>query len=66
MEPVLTQEDEARIKDTTHNIQAASESLTHIDAQKIPNVAAIKSCLQEADQTLRGVLRTLGRRVRNK
>ena len=60
MELELTQEDQARIKDSTHNIQAANESLKRVDPRKIPNIADIESCLTEADQTLRGLLRKKG------
>jgi hypothetical protein len=64
MEPELTQEDEARITDTTHKIQSAKEALSPIDPRKVPGLADIRACLQDADKTLRGVLRTF--RLRDK
>jgi hypothetical protein len=64
MELELTQEERSRITDTTHKIQSADETLTHINPQKIPGVAAIRRCLQDADKTLRGVLRSVHQRIR--
>jgi hypothetical protein len=64
MEMELTQEERARITDTTHKIQSAEEALNPIDPRKIPGLAEIRSCLQNADKTLRGVLRSL--RPRNR
>ena len=63
MELELTQEDRARIIDSTHQIQAADETLTHVDPRKIPRSAEIRKCLRNADQTLRGVLRPIGKRI---
>jgi hypothetical protein len=65
MELELTQEELARITDTTHKIQSAEEALMPIDPQKIPGLADIRSCLRSADKTLRGVLRGFRRRIRN-
>jgi hypothetical protein len=53
----LTQEERARITDSTHKIQSANDSLAHIDPAKIPDIADIHECLENADKTLRGVLR---------
>lgn len=53
----LTQEERARITDSTHKIQSANDSLAHIDPRKIPDIADIQECLENADKTLRGVLR---------
>jgi hypothetical protein len=63
MELELTQEDRARITDSTHQIQAADETLTHVDPRKIPRFNEIRKCLRNADQTLRGVLRSIGKRI---
>jgi hypothetical protein len=65
MELELTQEERARITDTTHKIQSAEEALTPIDPRKIPGLAEIRSCLHDADKTLRGVLRSFRQRVKN-
>jgi hypothetical protein len=59
MHPVqLTQEERARITDSTHKIQSANDSLTHVDPKKIPDIDGIQECLENADKTLRGVLRS--------
>ena len=57
MDQELTQEERARITDTTHQIQSAQEALDPIDERKIPGLADIRSCLRSADKTLRGALR---------
>ena len=63
MELELTQEELARITDTTHKIQSAEEALMPIDPQKIPGLADIRLCLRNADKTLRGVLRAFRQRI---
>jgi len=62
----LTQEDQARIQDSSHNIQAASESLRHVDPSKITDLPAIRKCLRDADQTLRTALRSFRARIKSK
>jgi hypothetical protein len=52
----LTQEERARITDSKHKIQSAADSLTHVDGRKIPGFEAIVECLENADESLRGVL----------
>jgi hypothetical protein len=64
MELDFTQEDQARIIDSTHQIQSASNNLAQIDSRKVPNMASIRRCLQDADMTLRGALRSLRGRKR--
>ncbi len=64
MELELTQEERARITDTTHKIQSAEAALMPIDPRKIPGLAEIRTCLQDADKTLRGVLRSFRERIR--
>jgi hypothetical protein len=54
----LTQEERARITDSTHKIQSANDSLAHVDPAKIPAIEEIQECLENADKTLRGVLRS--------
>jgi hypothetical protein len=54
----LTQEERARITDSTHKIQSANHSLAHVDPSKIPAIDGIHECLENADKTLRGVLRS--------
>jgi hypothetical protein len=54
----LTQEERARINDSKHKIQSVADSLTHVDPRKIPNFAEIEDCLENADESLRGALRS--------
>jgi hypothetical protein len=54
----LTQEERARITDSTHKIQSANDSLAQVDPQKIPDIDGIQECLENADKTLREVLRS--------
>jgi hypothetical protein len=54
----LTQEERARITDSTHKIQSANDSLAHVEPGKIPDIDGIQECLENADKTLRLVLRS--------
>jgi hypothetical protein len=54
----LTQEERARITDSAHKIQSANGSLARVDPTKIPEIDEIQDCLENADKTLRGVLRS--------
>ena len=54
----LTKEDRARITDSKHMIQSVADVLTHIDTRKIPELDEIVECLENADQSLRGALRS--------
>lgn len=56
----LTEEERARITDSKHKIQSVADSLTHVDPQKIPNFDEIAECLENADQSLKGALRSQG------
>ena len=38
----LTQEERARIKDSTHKIQSVNASLEHVDPAKIPEIEQIQ------------------------
>ncbi len=58
MDLELTQEDRARLIDSTHKIQSVSDSLNHVDPRKIPDLDGIQRCLEDADKTLRVVLRS--------
>jgi hypothetical protein len=58
----LTQEERARITDSTHKIQSANHSLAKVDPRKIPDIDGIQECLENADKTLRGVLRSRSKR----
>ncbi|MDQ1473779.1 MAG: hypothetical protein QOJ99_5259 [Bryobacterales bacterium] len=59
MEYELTMEERARITDTRHQIQSANDALSRVDSRKIPGFSDIISCLQSADKSLRGVLRSI-------
>jgi hypothetical protein len=54
----LTQEEKARITDSTHKIQSANASLAHVDPKKIPEIEEIQECLEDSDKALRRVLRS--------
>jgi hypothetical protein len=54
----LTREERARITDSKHMIQSVADVLTHIDGRKIPGFDEIVECLENADQSLRGALRS--------
>jgi hypothetical protein len=54
----LTKEERARISDSKHMIQSVTDVLTHIDGRKIPDFNEIVECLENADQSLRGALRS--------
>jgi hypothetical protein len=54
----LTKEERARITDSKHKIQSVADSLTYVDPRKIPNFDAIEECLENADESLRGALRS--------
>ena len=54
----LTEEERARIKDSTHNIQSANDSLGRVDPTKIPEIEQIQDCLEDSDKALRRVLKS--------
>ena len=54
--PKLTNEEQARVKDSKHSIEAASAALSQVDTRKIPHKHEIEECLENADRVLRGVL----------
>jgi hypothetical protein len=56
----LTKEERARVVDSKHNIQAASQSLSGVDPRKVPKMNELEECLENADKTLRGVLQASG------
>ena len=53
----LTKEERARIKDGAHQIQSATASLSQVNPDKVPGLAAIEDCLEKSDKALRGVLK---------
>jgi hypothetical protein len=62
----LTQEERARITDSTHKIQSANDALAHVDPSKIPEINEIQDCLEDSDKALRRVLRSAGARPETK
>jgi len=54
----LTRVEKERITDSMLKIQSAANSLNHVDRKKIPDVEGIQECLEEADKTLGGALRS--------
>jgi len=54
----LTQEERARIKDSTHKIQSANNALARLDPAKIPEIEEIQECLEDSDKALRRALRS--------
>ncbi len=58
----LTKEDRARIADSTHKIQSANNTLARVGPGKIPDLEEIQDCLENADKSLKTVLRSGGTR----
>jgi len=56
----LTQVERERIQDSKRKIQSVNHSLHHVDPRKIADFEAIEQCLEQADRTLEGTLRTDG------
>ena len=47
-----------RIQDSKRKIQSITNSLQHVDPKKIANLEAIQDCLQDAEITLDGALKS--------
>lgn len=54
----LTKEERARIADSKHKLQSIADSLTHVDPRKIQGFNEIEECLEAADQSLNGALKS--------
>jgi len=54
----LTPVDRERIQDSKRKIQSIANSLQHVDRTKIANFEAIQECLEDADRSLEGALKT--------
>jgi hypothetical protein len=52
----LTKEERARITDGKHNIQAASQALSGLDRNVVPNFESIEECLADAKLNLHAAL----------
>ena len=53
----LTKVEREKITDSVLNIQSARASLEDVDESKVPEIAEIETCLEDADKNLRLALR---------
>lgn len=54
----LTRVEKERLSDSRLKIQSVARSLTKVDPSKVPNIEDIQECLEDAEETLNGALRT--------
>jgi len=54
----LTRLEKERITDSRMKIQTVANSLNHVDPAKVPNLDEIQECLENAEESLRGALRS--------
>ena len=54
----LSKAEQERITDSRAKLQSVARSLKHVDPKEIPRVAEIEDCLEEADRSLTGALRS--------
>ena len=54
----LTRVERERITDGRLKLQAVADSLNLVDPRKIPRIAEIQDCLDDADESLSGALRS--------
>jgi len=54
----LTRVEREKITDTVLKIQSARASLEEFDEQKLPEIAEMQDCLDDADKSLRQALRS--------
>jgi hypothetical protein len=54
----LTRTEREQISDNRLKIQAVAESLKKIDPRKVPEFEEIATCLDQADESLSGALRS--------
>jgi hypothetical protein len=54
----LTPVEKERITDSRLKIQSVANSLKNVDPKKIPDLEEIQECLEGADQSLGGALRS--------
>jgi hypothetical protein len=55
---VLTRMERERITDSRLKIQSIANSLSRIDAKKVPDVEDIQECLEDAERSLSGALQS--------
>jgi hypothetical protein len=54
----LTNAERERLADSRAKIQSVVRSLQHVDRKEIPDAAEIEECLEDADKSLTGALRS--------
>lgn len=54
----LTRVERERISDSRLKLQSVSNSLKHVDPEKIPHFDEIEECLGDADKNLGGALQS--------
>jgi hypothetical protein len=54
----LTPVERERLTDGRLKIQSVADSLKHVDPKHIPGVEEIQECLEDADKSLSGALRS--------
>jgi hypothetical protein len=53
----LTRTEKERLTDSQLKLQSVSQSLKHVDPEKIPDYEEIEKCLEDAEKSLTGALR---------
>jgi hypothetical protein len=56
----LTRVERERIQDSKRKLQSVSNSLHQMDSKKIADFKAIEDCLEDADRSLDGTLKSDG------
>jgi hypothetical protein len=54
----LSNAERERLTDSRAKIQSVVRSLKHVDRKEIPDAAEIEDCLEDADKSLSGALRS--------
>ena len=54
----LTRVEKERVTDSRLKIQSVNNSLKHVDPKKVPHFEEIQECLEDAEKSLGGALRS--------
>jgi len=54
----LSRVERERVNDSRLKLQSVNNSLSHIDPSKVPDIDEIQECLENAEKTLDGALRS--------
>ena len=54
----LTRVERERLADSRLKIQSVAKSLKNVDPEKVPDYEEIEGCLEDADRSLAGALRS--------